>query len=129
MTVSIYAALFMGLIIWLSFKVINIRHDERISLGDGGNADLKNAIAAHQNAIEYIPMGVLLLLMLELSNQSIWLIHLSAILLLIGRLIHARAMLTDSIPLRVRGMQLTILSLILLIVLNLYSYINTTFMS
>lgn len=127
MIVSLYTALFMGLIIWLSLKVVGFRHEYRISLGDGDNLKLKNAIAAQHNAIEYIPMGVLMLLLLELSEISFWLIHLSALLLLLGRLIHAKAMLSDSIPLRVRGMQITIWSLIFLIGLNVYAYIDKTF--
>jgi uncharacterized membrane protein YecN with MAPEG domain len=46
MIAAIYTALSALLITRLSMKVIGIRHEKQVSLGDGGDAALKGAIAA-----------------------------------------------------------------------------------
>ena len=52
----------------LSIRVIKLRGQNSISLGDGGNEALQRAIRGHGNFAEYAPMGVLLLLIAELSR-------------------------------------------------------------
>lgn len=119
MIAAIYTALSALFIIRLSMKVIGIRHEKQVSLGDGDDAALKGAIAAQHNAVEYLPIAMLLLFMLESNGGPGWLLHGLGILMLAGRFVHANAMWTDDIPRRVLGMKLTIWALILLAVGNL----------
>ncbi len=89
MITSIYASLSALLIVRLTLLVIKLRRKNRISVGDGGNEELQLAIRTHANAVEYIPITLLLLLMLELTGAPKILIHVLGSTLLIGRIIHA----------------------------------------
>ncbi|UAA40462.1 MAPEG family protein [Paraneptunicella aestuarii] len=119
MTSVIYAVLSTALIIWLSANVINLRQKHQIALGDGGNAELQAARTAHANAIEYIPIALLMLFALEYNHGHLLLIHGCGIAFMLGRVIHARSILSASLKKRKQGMVLTFLSLMALSALNL----------
>jgi len=115
----IYAVVSALLIVWLSFRVIKLRRKNRISIGDGRNSELKIAIAAQSNAIEYIPIALLLLFALEYNNANIFLVHILGLMLITGRIVHARGILSEKLNIRVVGMQITIFSIIGLSISNL----------
>lgn len=119
MTSVIYASLSALLIVWLSLNVIKKRHANKVSIGDGGKDELTLAMATQSNAIEYIPIALLLLFALEFNHANLLIIHGLGVALLIGRLTHARAMLTNNLKTRVLGMQITIYTIIGLAILNL----------
>jgi len=106
------------LIVWLSLNVIKHRRVNKISVGDGGNEVLEVSMAAQSNAVEYIPITLLLLFALELNNANVFLIHAFGILLLLGRVLHARGLLIGNLRLRVRGMQLTLYTMLGLAAVN-----------
>ncbi|QPK63203.1 MAPEG family protein [Methylomonas sp. LL1] len=116
---SVYAALSALVIVWLSLRVINLRRTKKVRLGDGGEQELQIAIRAQGNATEYIPISVILLLLLELNHGHMVLIHIGGIAVLVGRLIHARGLLTENLGYRVQGMQVTIFTIIGLALANL----------
>ncbi|MGZ5044630.1 MAG: MAPEG family protein [Methylobacter sp.] len=118
MITSIYASLSALLIVRLSLSVIKLRRKNRVSVGDGGNEALQLAIRAHSNAVEYIPMALMLLLMLELNGAPKMLIHILGATLLIGRILHAMGLPAKDLKKRVWGMQITIYLLIGLAILN-----------
>jgi uncharacterized membrane protein YecN with MAPEG domain len=122
MITGIYAALAALMIVTLARNVIGLRRQHKVALGDGGHQDLLAAIRAHANAIEYLPIGLLLLLILELSQGPAWLIHLLGSLFIIGRLIHANGVSKAIIPRRIIGMQITIWLLIMMAILNLLAF-------
>lgn len=122
MITGIYAALAALLIVALARNVISLRREYKVPLGDGGHQDLLAAIRAHANAVEYLPMGLLLLLLLELSQSPAWLIHLLGSLFIIGRLIHANGVSKANISRRIIGMQFTIWLLIFMAVFNLLAF-------
>lgn len=124
MITGIYAALAAFMIVVLARNVIGLRRRHKVALGDGGHQDLLAAIRAHANAVEYLPIGLLLLLLLELSQGPAWLIHLLGSLFIIGRLIHANGVSKAIIPRRIIGMQLTIWLLIIMAVLNLLAFVG-----
>ncbi|MBT8126941.1 MAG: MAPEG family protein [Gammaproteobacteria bacterium] len=115
----IYAVIAAALIIFLSFKVIKTRRRLQISVGDGNNEDLQTVQGAQSNAIEYLPIALLLLFYLEYNGANIWLIHLAGITLMTGRIVHARGLLQKNLKRRVLGMQITIYALIGLCLLNI----------
>ena len=119
MTSVIYASLCAFTIVWLSLQVIKIRHREKVSIGDGNRAPLTIAMAAQSNAVEYIPIALLLLFALEFNAAPIAIVHAFGIALVLGRIVHARAMLTENLANRVRGMQITIWTIIGLALANL----------
>lgn len=107
------------LIVWLSLRVIKLRRAKKVRLGDGGEPELRNAIRAQGNATEYVPISLILLVLLELSGAHVALVHSGGIAMLVGRILHARGLLTESLRYRVRGMQVTLFTIIGLAFANL----------
>ena len=109
----LYAALLALLFLGLSFRVILYRRRSRISLLDQGDEALRTRIRAQGNCAEYAPIGILLILILELMLAPLWLLHLFGLMLLGGRCIHAVGFLSVPPVLRLRifGMMLTTLQI------------------
>lgn len=99
--------------------MIKLRRAKRIRLGDGGDPELQAAIRAQGNATEYVPLSLILLVLIELNHAHAALLHLGGVVLVAGRMAHARGLLTDNLRYRVLGMQLTLYTLIGLAILNL----------
>lgn len=125
MITSLYASLLALLIVKLSISVIKLRRKNRIRVGDGGNEELQLAIRTHANAVEYIPITLLLLLTLELNGASKILIHLLGATLITGRIIHAMGLPAKDLKKRILGMQITIYLLIGLAILNILFLVFT----
>ncbi|MCK9397985.1 MAG: MAPEG family protein [Methylobacter sp.] len=119
MITSIYASLAALLIVRLSLSVIKLRRKNRVSVGDGGIDELQLAIRTHSNAVEYIPIALMLLLTLELNGAPKILIHILGVTLLVGRILHAMGLPAKDLRKRVLGMQITIYLLIALAILNI----------
>ena len=86
---SIYIALLALLMLALAVLVVKKRIRFKVIFGDEGQESLLLAIRAHANAVEYIPIGLLLLICLENTWQLPWLTHLMGSTLLLGRVLHA----------------------------------------
>jgi uncharacterized membrane protein YecN with MAPEG domain len=86
---SLYASLCAVLIIGLAFNVVAQRRGNKVGLGDKGKEPLTLAIRTHANAIEYVPIGLLLILILELNGARSAMLHGLGSALLIGRVLHA----------------------------------------
>lgn len=85
----LYAALCGLLMMGLAYAVIRLRQKHRVNTGDGGNADLARAMRVQANFVEYTPLALLLLFMLEMSRQPVWALHLLGAALFVGRVLHA----------------------------------------
>lgn len=118
MTTALYVSLSAFLIFWLSMNVIKKRRQYRVSLGDGDHEDLRIAIATQLNAVEYMPITLLLLFALEYNKANIWLVHALGMAFMIGRVLHARGLLQTNFKFRLLGMQLTLYILVALAILN-----------
>ncbi len=88
----LYASLLGLLLIVLSFAVSRNRMRAGVSLDDGGDEQLLNAIRAQGNFSEYVPLALLLLLLAEIAGAGSGLLHILGVALLVGRLLHARGM-------------------------------------
>ena len=124
MTLSItpvYAALFALFFVALSLRVIRFRRSARISLGDGGDEELRRRTRVHANFAEYVPLTLLLMALAELQGQPGWSIHAIGALLAIGRLAHAYGVsqAPQIMKLRVLGMVTTIAAMVTGAVTNL----------
>jgi len=105
----IVAGLLTALYIFLSFRVIAFRRNEKTTLGDRGNAALLRRIRVHSNFAEYTPLALVLLLVMELQGAAVWLLAALGLLLIAGRCLHAYGVAQDPEPLKLRiaGMALT----------------------
>ena len=122
MVTPLYAGLLGLWFFILSFRVIRRRGSGRISLGDGGNADMLRVIRAQANFAEYVPLALLLMLMLEMGRSSIYVLHALGLTLLVARLLHGYALsFTEKFMFgRVAGAALTFLVLVVEAVLCIY---------
>lgn len=126
-TTSLYASILALIIIWLCYKVVVFRRIKRVDIGDGGDATGIRHIRAQQNAVEYIPIALILLAVYELNNGNHLLLHAMGITLVIGRLIHPLGFVSKKgISFgRFYGTLLTWLVILLLAGLNIGKFIGT----
>lgn len=89
---ALYAGILAILLIVLGGLVVRTRVRERVSLGDNGNKAMLAAMRIHANAVENIPMALLLLLLLEINGGSSTALHAYGIALTTGRFSHAWGM-------------------------------------
>lgn len=88
----LYAGLLALWFLVLSVRVARNRGKRQVSLGDGGDTMLQRMIRAQGNFAEYVPMVLVLLVILELSHFSTYVLHGLGIALVLGRLLHGYAL-------------------------------------
>lgn len=86
---AFYAAILTFLYLALSANVSRLRLKHQISLGSGEVPKLERAMRAHGNFIEYVPLLLILMGLLESLDGSPIALHLMGGLLFIARLSHA----------------------------------------
>lgn len=89
MITGLYAALCAFLILALSLRIVALRRRLRVGIGDGGDAGLARAIRAQANAIEYIPLLLVMLLIAENNGAGMVFVNACGLVLLLARLLHA----------------------------------------
>lgn len=118
-----YTALNALIMLALAILVVRARVTTKTPIGDGGLPEMAGPMRAHGNNIEYVPMGLLLMLALvEQPGGSIWLIHAVGVPLTIGRLLHGIGLTrsTGTTPFRFLGVILTWIAYIIGIVAVLW---------
>lgn len=91
---GLYAALFAFAQIFLTLAVVRRRIGNRVSLGDGGVEDLNRFMRAHGNFVETVPMALVLMMILEMSGTSLWVIHFLGLTMMASRVLHFTGMTT-----------------------------------
>jgi len=79
---------------WLAMRVGQMRHKEKVTIGDGGNDAVIRRMRAHANFTEFTPFFVLLVAAIELAKGAgnpTWLLWI-VILYMVGRIAHAFGM-------------------------------------
>ena len=89
MITLLYAGLCTLLVVFLAVRVALWRFRHKIGIGDGGDRELLKRVRAHANAIENMPLALILLGGMELNGYSDTLIHGFGGVLLASRLAHA----------------------------------------
>jgi len=117
LTVSpIYLGLGGLLLVALTVRVVTWRRAQKIGIGDGADKEMLRRIRVHGNAVETLPIGLLLLVACELLGvAAIWL-HGFGGSLLLGRLLHAYGLSGSAGPSfgRIVGMLMTMASIVLM---------------
>lgn len=121
-----YAGLCTLLVIYLAMRVVGLRRRHKIGLGHGDNQELLQAVRAHANATENIPLALILLGSLELSGYPPLVINILGGTFLFSRLIHAWGVSRNEGYSRGRfwGMALTWLPMIVMAVFAIVASIS-----
>lgn len=86
---SLYTGLAALLVLVLVVRISALRMRLHIGIGDGGDRLLGQRIRAHGNAVEYLPLALLQLGLLELTGHAAWLVHACGAVLILARCLHA----------------------------------------
>ena len=92
MPVTIWTAVAVTmLVLVLTVRVIRLRMAGRVSIGDGDDAVLAAAIRGHGNLIEYAPLALILIGLLEISGAARGPLIGLAATFVVARVLHAIA--------------------------------------
>lgn len=123
----LYIVLCAFLVILLTVRVVRMRWKYSVSLGNGQNPVLERAIRAHANAVETMPIALLLLLVLDLWStppSSVY-GHILGGMLVVGRICHAyQVSLEKPLIWRIAGMSMTLTATGLAALGVLYKYVT-----
>lgn len=97
-TTLFFAAIFGILHVFFTLRVGGYRFRSKISLGDGGDKELRNRIRAHGNFIENVPIALLLLLLNDLNGLSENVLMILGSVLLVSRILHYVMIVSRSLP-------------------------------
>jgi uncharacterized membrane protein YecN with MAPEG domain len=98
----------------LALNVVAARRAAKVSIGDSDYPALLRASRVHANFAEYAPLTLLIMALAETVGAPWFVILVLGAMLIAGRLLHAHGLgqEPDNFRARVRGMQLTIFSLV-----------------
>lgn len=85
---SLYAGLLGLMVLFLAFRIVRLRRSQKVGLGDGGDQQIQHAMRVMGNFVEYTPIALILIGLLELNGTPAWMIHLFGATLLLARLAH-----------------------------------------
>lgn len=89
LNVTLATASVLGLMyIVLMLRIVRMRFQNRISLGDGGNAEILKRIRAHGNFAEYVPLLLILMGLLEMAGTDKTWLSLAGVVLVLCRICH-----------------------------------------
>ena len=71
MIIGYYAGLLGLLFIFLTLRIVRMRWKYKVGIGDGGEHVLAKAIRVHSNFIEYVPLALLLLYLVEMQQTKV----------------------------------------------------------
>ncbi len=88
-TVALMVAGLHGLLLLtLLVPIVRLRRGRKVGLGHGGDRELLRRIRVHANFIEYVPMLLVLLALLEMGGLDRRAVAALGGVLFIGRLLH-----------------------------------------
>lgn len=109
---SVFAAIAALALVVMSFRVSLLRMRVGATHGDAGDPMLLRRIRAQGNFIEYVPIGLILMALLELRGTDGAILWGIGGVLALGRASHALGTLSGTTPLRAAGMIGTYLALL-----------------
>jgi uncharacterized protein len=93
---SVYAGVNLLILFLLAFGVVRARQTHKVSLGDGGNPAVLQAMRAHGNATEYIPAALVGLgLMAILDPVPVLFVQVLGGVFTFGRIAHGFGLSTS----------------------------------
>jgi hypothetical protein len=104
---ALYAGILTIFALVLSFYAGSFRGKSGISVlfGEPANMELAERIRIHQNFLEYVPLAVILMGIIEINGGNTTFLHVFGVVLIIARIAHAIGLKHDNMahPGRVIG--------------------------
>ena len=100
---AVFAALLALMLVGISIRVTVLRVRKKISLFDGGDKDLGRAMRVQGNFVEYVPLALALMGLIEWLGAWPWAVYLFGAALLAARVAHAYGLYSDVFRARVIG--------------------------
>ena len=121
---ALYGSILALILLWLAYNIVKFRRTEQVELGDGGSEKGVRHIRAQANAIENIPITLLLFAIYEINGGSMYVLHAIGILLVFARIIHPLGLVSKKGVSfgRYYGTLITWLAIIALALLNIYHF-------
>jgi uncharacterized membrane protein YecN with MAPEG domain len=85
----LYGSILGLLLLVLTLRVVYLRRTLLVGMGSGEHRRLEKAIRAHANLIEYVPLALILMLLLEQQGAPRWQLHALGVTLVLSRHLHA----------------------------------------
>jgi len=104
---TIFTGLLALMLVGVSIRVTVLRARKKIDFFDGGDKELGSAIRVQGNFVEYVPMALLLLGMIEWMGSKPWIVYVLGIALVLSRIIHAWGLYSGVFNARVVGATIT----------------------
>ena len=110
---TLLAVSLTALLVYLIVRIVRVRMGERVSLGTGESERLERQTRAHGNLVETAPFALVLAGLAEAQGAPWWLLGVTALVFLVGRVLHALAFTGDrmSFAKRSAGMRMTVYAL------------------
>ena len=111
--VGLYAGLNTLIFLWIAVSTGQLRAKYKVPIGDGGILHLTRILRGHANALENVPMAIILMLVMAGLNTPIFVLHGFGIALTLGRFVHAMHFINEDAPGWQRAMGATLSMLVL----------------
>lgn len=117
---ALYAGILTLVMVALAVNVTVHRAKLRVSMGDGGNPIMLRMIRLHGNAVEYLPLALLLMAIYEINGGRHSALHAAGIALVVARILQSWNMWSTDITGfgRISGQSRTWLTVAALALLN-----------
>ncbi|MGI9270307.1 MAG: MAPEG family protein [Woeseiaceae bacterium] len=95
---ALYGSIMMIFALALSARAGGFRGKSGISVlyGDPANMELAQRVRVHQNFLEYVPMAIILMGLLEINGGNSTFLHVFGVILIIARYAHAIGLRHDN---------------------------------
>lgn len=127
---ALYAGILAIYSIWLSSRAGFMRGKVGISILHGDNMELAEKIRRHQNFVEYVPIALILIGVLEINGSNSIFLHGLGASLIVARVAHAKGLFHDNMshPLRTVGAAGTALITVVAGIAAIWKSVDTLFM-
>ena len=109
---AVFTALLALMLVGISIRVTVLRAKKKISFFDGGDEELGRAVRVQGNFIEYVPIALALMALIESMGTKSGYVYAYGALLLAARFVHAWGLYAGVFNARVAGTSATWLLLV-----------------
>lgn len=86
---AIFTGILALMLVGISIRVTVLRARKKISFFDGGDPEMGAAVRVQGNFIEYVPMAIVVMGLIEAMGTKHWIVYLFGIVLVLARITHA----------------------------------------